>query len=72
MVERPRAGTVDQMTGKVFNCARGERVLPGVDVDTVDDDEIIVAGQNRGNAVKKKDDTHRMADANKAFAHYRW
>ncbi|HEY9502991.1 MAG TPA: 30S ribosomal protein S7, partial [Pyrinomonadaceae bacterium] len=27
---------------------------------------------NRGNAVKKKEDTHRMADANKAFAHYKW
>jgi small subunit ribosomal protein S7 len=30
------------------------------------------AAQLRGGAVKKKDDTHRMADANKAFAHYRW
>ncbi|MFO0670138.1 MAG: 30S ribosomal protein S7 [Polyangiaceae bacterium] len=28
--------------------------------------------QGRGNAVKKRDDTHKMADANKAFAHYRW
>lgn len=34
--------------------------------------EFIDASQNRGGAVKKKDDTHRMADANKAFAHYRW
>ena len=34
--------------------------------------EILEAAQNRGNAVKKKEDTHRMADANKAFAHYRW
>jgi|ERR1044072_742151 small subunit ribosomal protein S7 len=34
--------------------------------------EILDASNNRGNAVKKKDDTHRMADANKAFAHYRW
>jgi small subunit ribosomal protein S7 len=34
--------------------------------------EIMDAANNRGNAVKKKDDTHRMADANKAFAHYRW
>ena len=34
--------------------------------------EILDAASNRGNAVKKKDDTHRMADANKAFAHYRW
>ena len=34
--------------------------------------EILDAANNRGNAVKKKDDTHRMADANKAFAHYKW
>jgi small subunit ribosomal protein S7 len=34
--------------------------------------EIIAASKGEGNAVKKKDDTHRMADANKAFAHYRW
>ncbi len=34
--------------------------------------EILDAGNNRGSAVKKRDDTHRMADANKAFAHYRW
>jgi small subunit ribosomal protein S7 len=34
--------------------------------------EFIDASQLRGGAVKKKDDTHRMADANKAFAHYRW
>lgn len=30
------------------------------------------AANNRGNAVKKRDDTHKMAEANKAFAHYRW
>jgi len=34
--------------------------------------ELSDAYQNRGNAVKKKEDTHRMAEANKAFAHYRW
>jgi small subunit ribosomal protein S7 len=34
--------------------------------------ELMDASGNRGNAVKKKDDTHRMAEANKAFAHYRW
>jgi small subunit ribosomal protein S7 len=34
--------------------------------------EFLDAANNRGNAVKKKDDTHRMADANKAFAHYKW
>ncbi|HEX6273145.1 MAG TPA: 30S ribosomal protein S7 [Polyangiaceae bacterium] len=34
--------------------------------------ELVDASQLRGNAVKKKDDTHKMAEANKAFAHYRW
>jgi small subunit ribosomal protein S7 len=34
--------------------------------------EFFDASAGRGNAVKKKDDTHKMADANKAFAHYRW
>ena len=34
--------------------------------------ELIDASNNTGGAVKKKDDTHRMAEANKAFAHYRW
>ena len=34
--------------------------------------ELLDAAANKGNAVKKREDTHRMADANKAFAHYRW
>ncbi len=34
--------------------------------------EILEAAGNRGGAVKKREDTHRMAEANKAFAHYRW
>ena len=34
--------------------------------------EILDAANDRGAAVKKRDDTHKMADANKAFAHYRW
>ena len=34
--------------------------------------EILDAAENRGAAVKKREDTHRMAEANKAFAHYRW
>ncbi len=34
--------------------------------------ELIDAANERGEAVKKREDTHRMADANKAFAHYRW
>lgn len=35
-------------------------------------EEIILASQNEGSAVKKKEDTHKMAEANKAFAHFAW
>ncbi len=34
--------------------------------------ELLSASRNEGSAIKRKDDVHRMADANKAFAHYRW
>lgn len=47
--------------------ARGEKTM---DVRLAN--EFMDAAQNRGTAMKKKDDTHRMAEANKAFSHYRW
>jgi len=34
--------------------------------------EVMLASKGEGNAIKKKEDTHRMAEANRAFAHYRW
>ena len=34
--------------------------------------ELLDAADNRGAAMKKKEDTHKMAEANKAFSHYRW
>ncbi len=34
--------------------------------------ELLDASNNQGSAIKKREDTHRMAEANKAFAHYRW
>ena len=34
--------------------------------------ELLDASENRGGAVRKREDTHRMAEANRAFAHYRW
>jgi small subunit ribosomal protein S7 len=34
--------------------------------------EILDAAEGRGGAIKKREDTHKMADANRAFAHYRW
>jgi small subunit ribosomal protein S7 len=50
-----------------FSRKRGEKTM----VERLSG-ELLDASNNRGNAVKKKEDTHRMADANKAFAHYRW
>ena len=50
-----------------FARKRGEKTM----VDRLAN-EIVDAAQNRGAAVKKREDVHRMADANKAFAHYRW
>ena len=34
--------------------------------------ELMEAAESRGSAVKKREDTHRMAEANKAFSHFRW
>ncbi len=47
--------------------ARGEKSM----VDRLAN-EVLEAAANRGGAVKKREDTHRMAEANRAFAHYRW
>jgi small subunit ribosomal protein S7 len=46
---------------------RGEKNMPGRLAG-----ELMDAAEQRGTAVKKREDTHRMAEANKAFAHYRW
>ncbi|HKZ52562.1 MAG TPA: 30S ribosomal protein S7 [Candidatus Acidoferrales bacterium] len=48
------------------------RARPGKSMKEKLAEEIMDAAQNRGGAIKKKEDTHRMAEANKAFAHYRW
>jgi small subunit ribosomal protein S7 len=50
-----------------YSQSRGEKTM----VDKLAG-EILDAANNRGNAIKKKEDTHKMAEANKAFAHYRW
>ena len=50
-----------------YATSRGEKTM----VDKLAG-EIMDAANNRGNAVKKREDTHKMAEANKAFAHYRW
>ena len=51
-----------------------ERIVYGA-LDIVEDKlkrELMDAASNRGTAVKKREDTHRMAEANRAFSHYRW
>lgn len=50
-----------------YAAARGEKSM---DVKLAG--ELLDASQNRGAAIKKREDTHKMAEANKAFAHYRW
>jgi small subunit ribosomal protein S7 len=50
-----------------FAKARGEKSMPAKLAG-----ELLDAAAGRGAAVKKREDTHRMAEANKAFAHYRW
>lgn len=50
-----------------YSRARGEKTM----VERLAG-ELVDAAQGRGNAVKKREDVHKMADANKAFAHYRW
>ena len=50
-----------------FSRARGEKTMAERLAA-----ELILASKGEGNAIKKKEDTHRMAEANRAFAHYRW
>ena len=53
----------------IINAARARNETTMVDRLS---NEIMDAAQNRGAAVKKREDTHRMAEANRAFSHYRW
>ena len=53
----------------IIESARGAKGAPMADRLA---DEIILASKNEGKAVKKREDTHKMAEANKAFAHFAW
>ncbi|MEZ5812229.1 MAG: 30S ribosomal protein S7 [Rhizobiaceae bacterium] len=53
----------------LINAARGRNETTMVDRLS---GELLDAANNRGTAVKKREDTHRMAEANRAFSHYRW
>ena len=52
--------------------ANYSKARPGKNMREKLANEIIDAANERGESVKKREDTHRMADANKAFAHFRW
>ncbi len=65
---RPNRALALAMRWLLTSCrARGEKSLTEKLAN-----ELVDAAANRGATVKKRDDTHRMAEANKAFAHYRW
>ncbi|ABS14668.1 MULTISPECIES: 30S ribosomal protein S7 [Brucella/Ochrobactrum group] len=53
----------------LINAARGRNETTMIDRLS---GELLDAANNRGSAVKKREDTHRMAEANRAFSHYRW
>ena len=53
----------------IINAARGRNDKTMIDRLS---GELMDAANNRGSAVKKREDTHKMADANRAFSHYRW
>jgi small subunit ribosomal protein S7 len=53
----------------IIDSARGEKGKPMAERLA---DEILLAAKNEGKAVKKREDTHKMAEANKAFAHFAW
>src|SRR6201982_899622 len=69
----PGEGNAERRTSLAFHWlityARGRGEKGMVDKLT---NELLDAANNRGAAIKKKEDVHRMAEANKAFAHYRW
>lgn len=52
---------------KTYSRARGEKSMAGKLAG-----ELLAASNNEGSSVKKKEDTHKMAEANKAFAHFKW
>ncbi len=65
---RPERRTALAMSWiKTYSRSRGDKSMP-LKLAA----ELIAASNDEGSAVKKKEDTHRMAEANKAFAHFKW
>ena len=75
-VQSARASTLAMRWLIEFADKRGEKSmmlkLAGEIIDAADEDSSTGGSRGKGGAIKKREDTHRMADANKAFAHYRW
>jgi small subunit ribosomal protein S7 len=75
-VNNSRAVTLAMRWLVEFSRKRGEKgmvlKLVGEILDAADEDSSTGGSKGKGGAVKKREDTHRMADANKAFSHYRW
>ena len=62
----------EDIAGKAdANTTRQEQIGPALG-STREAPELLDASNGRGNAVKKREDVHRMAEANRAFSHYRW
>lgn len=75
-VRPSRAKTLAMRWMVDFSRKRGEKGfaarLAGEILDAADDESTGGTGRGKGGAVKKREDTHRMADANRAFSHFRW
>lgn len=75
-VSNIRAATLAMRWLVEFSRKRGEKgmtfKLAGEILDAADEESSTGGSKGKGGAVKKREDTHRMADANKAFSHYRW
>ena len=75
-VTNSRAATLAMRWLVEFSRKRGEKGmtfrLAGEILDAADDESSTGGSRGKGGAVKKREDTHRMADANKAFSHFRW
>ncbi len=75
-VQPSRASTLAMRWLIEFATKRGDKnmmlKLAGEIMDAADEDSSTGGSRGKGGAIKKREDTHRMADANKAFAHYRW
>lgn len=75
-VNNNRAVTLAMRWLVEFSRKRGEKGmvlrLAGEILDASDDESSTGGSKGKGGAIKKREDTHRMADANKAFSHYRW